>query len=101
MGRPKKEKVEKLTTLPHDPVQQKKVKDAIEEIVNAKVRMAAERDLIKDIGTEIEETVNFSKKVLNKMAAIQYKSNRDQVEGETQEVLDNYDVLFPTKALES
>ena len=100
MARPRKEKVELLTVIPSDPAVQTKIKNAIQEIVDAKIRIAAENDLIKEIGIAIEENTAFSKKVLKKLANIRYKSNRDQVENETQETVDSYDILFPEKNLD-
>lgn len=100
MARPRKEKVELLTVIPNDPAVQRKIKNAIQEIVDAKIRIAAENDLIKDIAVTIEEETAFSKKILKKLANIRYKSNRDQVENETQETVDSYDILFPETPLD-
>jgi len=97
MARPKKEKKVILNTLPSDEESKKKIKGAIQELVDSMTRMQSERELIKEIGTTIEETVGFSKKALKKLANIQFKANRTQVEGETNDILDAYDVLFPTK----
>lgn len=100
MGRPKKERKEIFTNIPHDAESQRKIKGKIQEIVGAMGRATAERDLIKEIGVEIEETTQFSKKVLKKLANIQYKANRKQVEDESDEILAAYDQLFKPKSLE-
>lgn len=57
------------------PVDRKKIKDAMEEISNSMLRIAAEKDFIKEAIAELHDQHKISKKILNKMARTYHKQN--------------------------
>jgi len=61
-----------------NPVDRKKIKDALQEISHSFTRIEAERDLIKDIVKDLSEQYQLSKKIVNKMARVYHKQNFDQ-----------------------
>ena len=59
-----------------NPVDRKKIKDALQEISNSMVRISAERDLIKEIKSKIAEDPEvLTKKQISKMASVYHKQN--------------------------
>lgn len=69
-----------------NPVDRKKIKDALQEISNSMTRMEAERDLIKDIVKEVSDNHQLPKKYVNKMARIFHKQNFQVTQQETEEL---------------
>lgn len=59
-------------------VDRKKFKDALQEISNSYTRVAAEKDLIKEIVDDLAESFELPKKTINKLARIFYKQNLTQ-----------------------
>jgi regulator of replication initiation timing len=59
-----------------NPADRKKIRDALQEVSNSMTRISAERDLIKEIVSELaEEYELLSKKQINKMARVYHKQN--------------------------
>lgn len=75
-----------------NPADRKKIKDALQEISNAMTRMEAERDLIKDIKTDLHDEfkTQLSKKQIGKMARVYHK----QTFNEEQRDADEFGVLY-------
>lgn len=59
-------------------VDRKKFNDALQEISNSKTRIAAERDLIKDIVADLAEQFELPKKTINKLSNIYHKQSFSQ-----------------------
>lgn len=74
-----------------NPVDQEKIKKALQEISDAKTRQEAERDLIKDIVIDLHEQFkdHLTKKQINKMAKVFHKRSfsKEVAEHEEFEVL--------------
>ena len=58
-----------------NPVDRKKISDALREISDSMTRMSAEKDLIKDIIADLTEKFEIPKKTVSKMAKIYHKQN--------------------------
>jgi len=60
-----------------NPVDRKRIKDALQEISNCMTRIEAERDLIKDIKSNLFEEfkTSLSKKQIARMARVFHKQN--------------------------
>lgn len=59
-----------------NPVDRKKIKEALQEISNSMVRISAERDLIKEIKSKLaDEYEVLSKKQISKMAKVYHNQN--------------------------
>jgi hypothetical protein len=56
----------------------KKLFEAIQTCTSSKVRIASERDLIKETVNTICKELQLSKKVVNKMVSTYYKQNYDE-----------------------
>ena len=61
--------------IPSDEVSRKKIFGAMQEISNSLTRMDAEKDLIKEIVTDLSKEYELPKKILNKMAKTYHKRN--------------------------
>ena len=76
--------------IPSNPEDQKKVADALKEIVNSMVRQESEKDLVKEILTNLKEEQEIAPKTARAAARMLYKQNKDEIEGEFEEVFDLY-----------
>lgn len=56
----------------------KKFNQALQEISNSMTRIAAEKDLIKEIVSDLSEKFELPKKTINKLAKIYFKQNFSQ-----------------------
>lgn len=61
--------------IPSDEVSRKKIFGAMQEISNSLTRMDAEKELIKEIVTDLSKEYELPKKILNKMAKTYHKRN--------------------------
>lgn len=76
------------------PDQKVKLKNKFEEISKSLTRIAAERDLIKEILGDIKDEFEIAPKVSRKLAKIYHKRNLQEVVAEHSEVTDTYETLF-------
>jgi hypothetical protein len=53
----------------------KVVKDSLNEMVDSMTRVAAERDLMKEISKQVKENTTVTPKVFRKMARVAYAAN--------------------------
>lgn len=81
-----------------NPVDRKKIKDALQEISDSMTRMEAERDLIKDIVNDINDNFKLPKKYVNKMARIYHKQNFAKEQQETDELETLYLTIVDSQA---
>jgi len=77
----------------NNPEEQKIVKDCLNEMVDSMIRIAAERDLIKEIVARIKEETTVKPKVYRRMAKTQYQSNFSEVVAEDEEFVELYERL--------
>ena len=76
-----------------NPADRKKLLGAIKEIDNSMVRIAAERDFQKDAVDAISDELGLEKKYVRKLASIYNKQNMSQVQQETEEVIELYEMI--------
>ncbi len=77
--------------VPSSPEDRKKILDALVEISNSLTRIEAERDLIKDILTSVEDKFELPKKYTRKLAKIYHKQNFTEVQQEQDDVESLYE----------
>ena len=77
-----------------NPADKKKIKDALFEISNCMTRIAAEKELIKDIVNDLSENFELPKKQVNKIAKVYHKSNYSQQVADSDEFQTMYESLF-------
>ena len=56
-------------------VEKKVIQGALDEMLNSMTRVAAEKDLQKDIVSKIKEETTVTPKVFRKMASVAFKAN--------------------------
>ncbi|WJJ58474.1 hypothetical protein NDO71_orf108 [Klebsiella phage vB_KpnM_NDO71] len=99
MPRMPKIKIELITSLPSDPVQRKRLKDSVTEVVDLQRQIADLKDQIKDIRSVEKETHNISPKFFNSLVKREYDV-RFEAEKKTaaleaeKEVFTEADILF-------
>jgi hypothetical protein len=76
-----------------DPAHRKAVYDALREISNSLTRMEAERDLIKEILSNVKDQYELPPKYTRKLAKIYHKQNFIQVKEEQAEVEQLYESI--------
>ena len=72
----------------------KKFNDALQEISNSMTRVAAEKDLIKDIVVDLSEQFQLPKKTINKLAKVYHKQSFSQEEQEFDELQTLYEEVI-------
>jgi archaellum component FlaC len=80
-------------TLPSSPDDRKKIMSAIQEISNSLTRIEAERDLIKEILSDVEDKFELPKKYTRKVAKIYHKQNFKEVQAEQEELETIYETV--------
>ena len=78
----------------NNPADRKKINGALQEISNSMTRVGAERDLIKDIVTNLSEEFELPKKTVNKLARIFHKENFSQEAQEFDELETLYEEII-------
>ena len=78
-----------MTVQISNPEDRKKIKNALVEISNSMTRIEAEKDLIKNIVTDLADNFEIDKKHINAMAKIYHKQNfsEERTKNEEFEVL--------------
>ncbi|CAB4124338.1 Double-stranded DNA-binding protein [uncultured Caudovirales phage] len=79
------------------PSQLKEIKGKFDEISNSMTRVAAERDLLKDIYNDLKECYEVPPKVARKLAKAYYKRNIQEVVAENSDFQETYDTVFEDK----
>lgn len=75
----------------------KKIRDALQEASNSMTRIAAERDLIKDIAKDLADNYQLPKKQVNKMIRVYYKQSFSEEVAQQDEFEQLYDQVVNTK----
>jgi cyanate lyase len=76
-----------------NPKDRERLLNAIKEIDNSMTRVAAERDFQKDAINAVADELELEKKYVRKLASIYHKQNLSQVQQETEEVFELYDLI--------
>lgn len=69
----------------------------IEEAVIAKEKISLYQGSLKDIKDRAKDELGIKPKLFNKILAIHFKRNRDEVEEENEELMEIYDNAFVKK----
>lgn len=77
-----------------NPVDKKKIKDALFEISGSFTRIEAERELIKEIVENLAEEYELPKKQVNKIARAYHKQNFNDQVSESEEFQELYESLM-------
>jgi len=72
----------------------KRLLSAIKEIDNSMTRVAAERDFQKDAINAVADELDLEKKYVRKLASIYHKQNLTEVQQETEEVAELYEMIM-------
>ena len=81
-----------MTTL--NPADKAKLKGKFEEISNSYTRIEAERELIREILSDIKEEFEMPPKIARRLAKIYHRRNLQEVVAENEEVTETYDEVF-------
>jgi cyanate lyase len=76
-----------------NPKDRERLLNAIKEIDNSMTRVSAERDFQKDAINAVADELDLEKKYVRKLASIYHKQNLSQVQQETEEVFELYDLI--------
>lgn len=77
----------------NNPEEQKIIKDCLQEMVDSMIRVAAERDLMKEIVARVKEETTVAPKIFRRMAKVQYASNFSEVVAQDEEFVELYEAL--------
>lgn len=80
--------------IPSSPADRKKLKDGVDQIVNALTRMDSEKEYIKETLAELEEKFDIKKKFLRKMAVDQHKAKFDDDRSEREDYEDLFEQIM-------
>ena len=86
-------------TLPSSSTDREAIKKSLVEISDSYTRMEAEKDLIKDIVTDVCEQYQLSKKTFRKLARTYHKQNFSKEVAEHEEFEEMYETLTGTTTL--
>jgi len=82
----------------NNPNERKIILDAMDEFSNSCTRVEAEKDLQKNIITDLSDKVGIDKKYLTKLASMFHKQNFQQVQTEREEIEELYESVVTTSA---
>tara|TARA_R110000782_G_scaffold174544_1_gene265741 strand:+ start:503 stop:748 length:246 start_codon:yes stop_codon:yes gene_type:complete len=68
--------------------------NGIKELSDSMARVAAEKDLQKNIVEDVADDTEVDKKYIRKLATIYHKQTFVKVQEETDEIVSLYDILF-------
>lgn len=81
-----------------NPADRKKIRDALQEASNSMTRIEAERDLIKDIISDLSDNYQLSKKHIRKMVRVYHKQNFTEEQAASEEFAQLYEEVVNTKS---
>lgn len=81
-------------TLPSNPTDRKKIKDALYEMAGALQFIDDKREYINDVATDLKDSFDLPKKVTTKLARTLHKGNYSDVTAETDTFTTLFEVLF-------
>ena len=77
----------------NNPEEQKIIQNCLNEMVDSMIRIAAERDLMKEIVGRVKEETTIKPKIFRRMAKVQFASNFSEVVAEDEEFVELYEKL--------
>lgn len=80
------------------PEDRKKIKNALFEISGSMTRIEAEKDLIKNIITDVSTNHQLPKKIVTKMARIYHKQNFQEEQAEYDELESLYTTIVDSES---
>lgn len=85
--------------LPSDDGIRQKIKSALQEATDSKLRADAEKDLQKNIYDSLKETVEISRKEWNLLVKAHYKQNLTEEVDEMSTIDQSYQILYPSSSI--
>jgi len=82
----------------NNPNDRKVILDAMSEHSNSVTRVEAEKDLQKNIISDLSDKVGIDKKFLNKLATMYHNQNFQQFQQEREEIEELYESVMTTSA---
>lgn len=73
------------------------IKNKFTEISNSMTRVQGEKDLIKEIYTDLKDQFELPPKLARKLAKAFHKRNLEEVRAEHEEFEETYETVFPEK----
>lgn len=86
-----------MSLIVSNPIDKKKIKDALFEISNSYTRIDAEKELIKDIVEDLADKFELPKKHINKIARAYHKQNYNEQVTDSEEFQHLYESLLETE----
>ena len=86
--------IETGIALPQDDASRTAIKKAIGEACDAKLRISAENDLLKDIRTSVKDQYGLAPKHFNMMVKAKYNGDIEKTVAEATEIEASLDILF-------
>lgn len=86
-----------MTLVVSNPVDKKKIKDALFEISNSYTRIDAEKELVKDIVEDLADKFELPKKHITKIARAYHKQNYNEQVTDSEEFQHLYESLLETE----
>lgn len=83
-----------MFTLPSDPTQRQKIKDAVKQASDAKLQIESHKQHIKDIAANIKEEIGMPPAFFNQLVTIYHNQDADEKQAKSDELFETYDVLF-------
>lgn len=82
--------------LPSDPKQRSALCIAVQAASNAKLRIDAEKELLKSIADRMKEEVGIPPALFNSLAQAHFKQDLEARQSKSEELFDTYSLLFKT-----
>ena len=81
----------------YTPTQLKDIKNRFDEISNSMTRVSAEKDLVKEIYSDLKDQFELPPKVARRLAKAYHKRNLQEVIAENNDFVETYETVFETK----
>jgi hypothetical protein len=75
----------------------KKVRDAVNKVVDSMHRVAAERELVNGILNALKEDTDLQPKHARQLAKMKFNENKDEVEAERDDIMTLYETIIEGK----
>lgn len=83
-----------MIELPSDPALRKRLTNGIQELIDSFTRVAAEKELQKEIIKTVAEDTGVKKGDIRKLANMKFKGNKDKVAAQTDAITAAYEILY-------
>lgn len=75
------------------------LKALLSEASDVKTEIEASNDTLKDIRTRAKDEIGLKPRKFNKLLGMYHKRNREEIEAESEELIDIYDKTFNAKSV--